>query len=57
MTNKIKCGESEHCEHCKFYSIFINNEFGARFSKNNLGRCDWFADKKGSSRHILKIIT
>ncbi|GGF72244.1 hypothetical protein GCM10011332_27760 [Terasakiella brassicae] len=57
MPVTIKCGEGEHCQHCKFNGTFNSANHPVHFSKNKLGRCDWFSDKPGSSKHIIKNVT
>jgi len=46
MVEKIKCGDGEHCLRCKFYKLMEKAGISASFTKNQLGRCDWFAEKK-----------
>jgi len=55
MSDKIRCGEGEHCLRCKFYDKL--NEIGALagFTKNKLGRCDWYSSKNGDD--APKIVT
>lgn len=44
VSDKIKCGDGPACAKCKFLKTMHDMGILPSFTKNALGRCDWYAN-------------
>ena len=46
MSEKVQCGDNKACLKCVFYAKAADLGILPHFSKNQLGRCDWYSNRE-----------
>ncbi len=44
MSEKVQCGDNPDCLRCVFYEKVKELGISPEFTKNQIGRCDWYSN-------------